>query len=139
MSFQIRGVAEENQVTAEVPLIDSALYYFRDQVLSTSVKGKLYIKDYYKLGKWVKKDLGMILKYGAILPKVYSVIDALQNGDNTEILLKANLANDILGLINDHRDIPSDEFQALLDRMQVDVELFRDKTKSEVLSTLIDP
>ena len=138
-SFQIKQVAEDNQVTANVPIIDSALYYFRDQVLTTSIKGKLYVKDYYKLGKWVKKDLTMVLKYGAIFPKIYSVIDALQTGDGTEVLLNTDLANDILELIDDHRDVVNNEFQALLDRMEDDIELFRGKTKAEVLSTLVDP
>jgi len=139
VSFNIREVAEENGATAVVPIIDSFLYYFRDNVLWASVKGKSYIKDYYKLGKWVKKDLVMVLKYGTILPKVYSVIDDFQNADGTEVLMNSGLANDILDLISDHRDVMNDEFQSLLDRMQTDVALFRNKTKSEVLSILIDP
>jgi len=134
--IQVEDAAVRNNMTADLPIIDNRLYYFRDSILNGSVKGKQYIRDYYKLGHLVRKDLGMLWKYADIMLGVYAAIDSLEHGTDEAIILDDTLADKILAVARDHRDITDSQLQEALDRLVADISLFRDKTRDEVLRIL---
>jgi len=132
----IEVAARNNELSDDLPMVMDRFYFLRDNVLNTSVKGKQYIRDYYKLGSYVKKDIGMLWKYVDLMPGIYGAIDVFETGSATDIVLNSAVADKILGVVYSHRSVSNTEFQDLLDRIVADVALFRGKTRDQVLQIL---
>ncbi len=115
------------------------IFYLRDKVLMESRRGQEYIRGAYHFGSLHKRTPGLLVKYAALLPKIEQIVQTLEHGNGSKIVLDRTTATEILEIIEGHRDVPDSPFQEFLDLIEVDTEALTGKTKSDLLAYLKQP
>ncbi len=117
--------------------IQAQQYDFRDNYLSNSDKGLLYIGIYYYLSKYgIENDL--VLKYisdhSSIILTSANIIHDLQYGiDDNQILINRSTYDDLNDIVKIYRDSENHkDTDVVLDYLETDLEKYYNITKTEI-------
>ena len=117
------------------------MYSFRDNVLTKSERGRIYIDNYYYLSKeWKGKitiETGM--KTAIVLKDFNPVMRAFLEPDvnRDKVMFTASLSNSLLNLLNEYQTITtSAQGKEMLNSIRADINVLRNKTLGEIIAGL---
>lgn len=109
---------------------------FRDGFLQGYKEGNEYISMYYAFSKHLKKDTATLMACANALPALYKAMHTLENGAGDEVVVTPELHRSMTAILARHRDVKAPGFQAMISRMENDLNAFHGKPKNEVASRL---
>lgn len=122
---------------------DDNLYYtFRDSFMLNYTIGEKYVDYYYTLGSFLESSgevtPTMMIQTASKMPTLYNVVNnLLYPSSNNTIVVTTETKNHLLSLIDIYDDLSSNtDYQWILEDITNDINLFHNKTYSEIMSML---
>ena len=109
---------------------------FRDDFLRLGPCSSRFLAYYYQFSPLMKLDFQSMLKYAQVFPKITEAANKLRGDNTSAIILTSDLYNDLLELIDMHRDVEDDAFQIALDELIVELDKLKNRTAHEVEAIL---
>lgn len=123
---KVSAIATEIGLNSDENMLEG-LYDIRAYLLK-SKKGRKYVSTYYKYNHLVKiwnndepiKSTERVLKYFNLCSKITRSFFDLEK-DPENFYLEESLVGEILEIVDEHRDVPNEDFQKALDQLETDL------------------
>ena len=121
-------------------LIDFA-HSFRDDVLSKTRKGNIYIDYYYKISRIATLNSAVssdnLLEHINFAHKIYQTAQKFQEDSSNEIIIDEGTKNEFLNFIKYYKTLSNNkEYQQILSDLENDFKDLSGKTRAKVITYL---